>query len=53
VKVNAYLRDMSDFARFNDIYVEYFASHQPARTTIQSDLPGFEVEVDAVPAFDE
>ena len=48
VKVNAYLRDMSDFAAFNKIYLEYFDSPRPARTTVQSDLPGFEVEIDAV-----
>jgi 2-iminobutanoate/2-iminopropanoate deaminase len=53
VKVNAYLRDMSGFARFNEVYREYFGAHPPARTTVQSDLPGFEVEIDAVLALDD
>ena len=48
VKVNAYLRDMANFAAFNAIYLEYFGMPRPARTTVQSDLPGFEVEIDAV-----
>lgn len=48
VKVNAYLRDMSNFAAFNSIYLEYFSTPRPARTTVQSDLAGFEVEIDAV-----
>jgi 2-iminobutanoate/2-iminopropanoate deaminase len=53
VKVNAYLRDMADFAAFNAIYREYFPGDPPARTTVQSDLPGFEVEIDAVIALDD
>ena len=48
VKVNAYLRDMANFGAFNAIYLEYFGAPRPARTTVQSDLPGFEVEIDAV-----
>ena len=35
VSVTAYLADMSDFARFNDIYREYFTSTPlPARSTV-------------------
>jgi 2-iminobutanoate/2-iminopropanoate deaminase len=52
VKVNAYLADMADFARYNEIYLEYFEGQLPARTTVQSDLPGFLVEIDAVLALD-
>jgi reactive intermediate/imine deaminase len=48
VRVGVYLRDMSNFAAMNKIYVEFFRDPMPARTTIQSDLPGFEIEVDAV-----
>jgi 2-iminobutanoate/2-iminopropanoate deaminase len=48
VRVGVYLRDMSNFAAMNRIYAEFFRDPMPARTTIQSDLPGFEVEVDAV-----
>jgi len=51
VRVGVYLRDMSKFAAMNKIYAEYFRDPMPARTTIQSDLPGFEIEVDAVIAL--
>lgn len=47
VRVGAYLRDMANFAAWNEAYVRYFSEPYPARTTIQSDLP-FEVEIDAV-----
>jgi 2-iminobutanoate/2-iminopropanoate deaminase len=36
LKVNCYLRSMDDFDRFNEIYVKYFPSKPPARTTIQA-----------------
>ena len=48
VRVGVYLRNMDNFATMNDVYAEYFPEPLPARTTIQSDLPGFEIEVDAV-----
>jgi 2-iminobutanoate/2-iminopropanoate deaminase len=48
VRVGVYLRDMDDFAEMNTIYREYFGEPLPARTTIQTDLPGFAIEVDAV-----
>jgi len=51
VRVGVYLRDMSNFAAMNKVYAEYFRDPMPARTTIQSDLPGFEIEVDAVIAL--
>jgi len=51
VRVGVYLRDMSNFAAMNKVYAEYFREPMPARTTIQSDLPGFEIEVDAVIAL--
>lgn len=52
IKVNAYLRDMANFPRFNEIYREYFADPKPARTTVQSNLPGFEIEVDCIVGLD-
>lgn len=52
IKVHAYLRDMADFPRFNEIYREYFADPKPARTTVQSDLPGFAIEVDCIVDLD-
>ena len=48
VRVGVYLRDMSNFATMNKVYGEFFSEPYPARTTIQSDLPGFEIEVDCV-----
>lgn len=48
VKVNAYLADMGDFAKFNEIYRRYFQEPYPARTTVHSALPGFLIEVDGV-----
>jgi reactive intermediate/imine deaminase len=52
VRVGVFLRDMENFASMNDIYREYFTDPLPARTTVQSDLPGFEIEVDAVLSLD-
>jgi reactive intermediate/imine deaminase len=48
VRVGVFLRDMQNFPAMNEIYREFFAEPLPARTTVQSDLPGFEIEVDAV-----
>lgn len=48
VRVGVYLRDMADFPVLNQVYREFFSEPFPARTTIQSDLPGFPIEVDAV-----
>ena len=48
VRVGVYLRDMSNFGTLNKVYAEFFHDPMPARTTIQSDLPGFEIEVDAI-----
>jgi reactive intermediate/imine deaminase len=48
VRVGVYLRDMANFEEMNRIYRDFFPEPLPARTTIQSDLPGFEIEVDAV-----
>ena len=50
VRVGVYLRDMSDFAAMNKVYLEFLREPMPARTTIQSDLPGFDIEVDAIVA---
>ncbi|MFD0776626.1 RidA family protein [Streptomonospora algeriensis] len=48
VRVGVYLRDLDDFAAMNELFAEYFPSEPPARTTLQADLPGFAIEVDAV-----
>ncbi len=48
VRVGVFLRDMSHFGTLNKVYAEFFRDPYPARTTIQSDLPGFDIEVDCV-----
>ncbi len=49
VKVAAHLADMKDFQAYNEVYKEYFPEPYPARTTVQSGLPGpFSVEIDVV-----
>ena len=48
VKVNAYLTDMGNFAKFNEIYQSYFTEPYPARTTIHSALRGMMIEVDGI-----
>jgi 2-iminobutanoate/2-iminopropanoate deaminase len=52
VRVGVYLRDMADFSTMNAVYQEFFPEPLPARTTIQSDLPGFAIEVDAILFFE-
>lgn len=48
VKTTVFLRHMSDFPRMNELYVEAFGDHRPARSTIGvAELPMgaiFEVE---------
>lgn len=48
VRVGVFLKDPSMSKEFDAIYREYVSEPYPARTTTQSDLPGFDVEVDAV-----
>lgn len=48
VRVGVYLKDMASFPALNEVYREVFPEPLPARTTVQSDLPGFEIEVDCV-----
>lgn len=48
VRLGVFLRDLGNFQEMNRIVRERFGPHYPARTTVQSDLPGFEIEVDAV-----
>ncbi|MEK7307525.1 MAG: Rid family detoxifying hydrolase [Nitrospirota bacterium] len=53
LKVTCYLADMDDFARFNNVYREYFEKEPPARTALQAGkLPlDVQVEIDAVVAL--
>ncbi|MDG4657983.1 RidA family protein [Ectobacillus antri] len=35
VKTTVFLKDMNDFAAFNDVYSEYFHVHKPARSCVE------------------
>lgn len=48
VRVGVYLSDLGHFDEMDRVYREIFAEPRPARTTIQTDLVGFDVEADAV-----
>jgi len=52
VKVNVYLRDISDFPKMNEVYKEYFKENHPARTTVQATPPAdIDVEIDAIASY--
>ena len=50
VKCTIFLKNMSDFARVNEVYGSYFDEAPPARATVEvSQLPKeVEVEIDAI-----
>jgi len=50
VKVTVYLRDISKFSEFNEIYSKYFSEEPPARVVVEvSNLPkGVELEIEAI-----
>jgi 2-iminobutanoate/2-iminopropanoate deaminase len=50
VKTTVFLADMNDFAAMNEIYGRYFASHRPARSTVEvARLPrDVRVEIDLI-----
>lgn len=48
VRVGVYLSDLAHFDEFDRVYRELLDAPLPARTTIQTDLVGFDVEADAV-----
>ncbi len=50
VLCNVYLKHLSDFAAFNEVYAKYFANDPPARVTVEvSELPkGALVEISAI-----
>ena len=49
-KVTVYLKNMTDFTVFNDLYATYFTAPYPARVTVEvSRLPkNVSVEIDAI-----
>lgn len=54
VKTTVFLRDMSDFAKMNEVYGRYFATDSPARSTVQAArLPrNVSIEIDCIAAVD-
>jgi len=48
VRCGMYISDMKHFDEMDAAYREFFGEPRPARTTIQSDLVGFDVEGDAI-----
>jgi 2-iminobutanoate/2-iminopropanoate deaminase len=50
LQVNVYLTDIREYARFNDVYRDYFSDPMPARTCVEvKQLPfGLRVEIDTV-----
>jgi reactive intermediate/imine deaminase len=48
IRLGVFLKDLHNFEEMNGIVSRRFGPNFPARTTVQSDLPGFEIEVDAV-----
>lgn len=51
VRIGVYLDDLADWAEFNEVSKEFLTPPYPARTSIQADLNGFLVEVDAIVAL--
>ncbi len=51
VRIGVYLNDLADWAEFNDVSKEFLGTPYPARTSIQADLSGFLVEIDAIVAI--
>ena len=48
VRIGVYLHDLADFDEMDAIYRQTLPEPRPARTTIQTALPGFGIEVDAI-----
>ncbi|WP_255286491.1 MULTISPECIES: RidA family protein [unclassified Bacillus (in: firmicutes)] len=53
VKVTVHLQDLSDFQEFNKVYLEFFSTPYPVRTTVQSGLNNILVEIDVVAVISE
>jgi 2-iminobutanoate/2-iminopropanoate deaminase len=53
IKTTVFLKDMNDFAAFNEVYASCFGSHKPARSTVEvARLPkDVLVEIEAVAAL--
>jgi 2-iminobutanoate/2-iminopropanoate deaminase len=54
LKTTVYLKDMSEFAKMNDVYAAYFPQNPPARATVEAARLPHEVrvEIDCVASVD-
>lgn len=48
VQVRAYVQDVADLPRYNELYREYFPEPLPARTTLTNCLGPLKFEIDAI-----
>ena len=49
VKCTVYLKDISDFDRYNEVYARYFPEIKPSRTTVETGLgKNIKVEIDCI-----
>lgn len=55
IKVNVFVTDISDFAKINEIYKEFFNTHAPARSLVAvKALPlGVNIEIECVATYTE
>ncbi|GAA2074025.1 Rid family detoxifying hydrolase [Pseudolysinimonas kribbensis] len=51
VRLGVYLKNMENWQALNELSKEFLAEPYPARTTIQADLNGFEIEADVIVAL--
>lgn len=51
IRYGVYLKTLDDFAGFNELAKEFLTEPYPVRTTIQVELRGFDVEIDAIVAI--
>jgi len=51
LRVTVYLKDMANFPAMNELFAQYMGAQPPVRTTLPIDLPGFEIEIDAIVAL--
>lgn len=48
LRMGVYVQTLDDFEELNAVVAEFLTEPYPARTTIQADLPGFDVEIDMI-----
>jgi 2-iminobutanoate/2-iminopropanoate deaminase len=49
VKVNVFLVNIADYSEMTKVYISFFPTNPPARTTTTTDLPpGFLIDVDCI-----